>query len=260
MKKQNLTIVKIGGKIVSDENKLDEFLKKFAQLPGLKILVHGGGRLASEILLKMGITPQMVNGRRITNAPTLKVIQMVYGGLINTTVVAKLQALNCNAAGMTGADGNSIVAQKRPVKDIDFGFVGDVIKVNPQLLLSVLEQAVPVFCALTHDHKGQMYNTNADSVTAELAKELAKTFTVDLVFCFELRGLLRNPKDESSLIPEINERSYQELKNNKIITDGMIPKMDNAFDALRNGVHNVYITRYDAVDPQAENSGSRIFL
>lgn len=258
MKKEKLTIIKIGGKILDDEEKLNSVLGQFASLSRKKLLVHGGGKTASEILQSMGIKPNMAFGRRVTDSETLKVVQMVYGGLINTNVVAKLQANNCNAIGMNGSDANSIVAVKRPVGDVDYGFVGDIKKVNPIVIMGILEEnIVPVFCGLTHDGKGQILNTNADTIASELASALAEFYNVDLVFCFELNGILKNPEDENSVIKGINEKSYVQLKEDQIISDGMIPKMDNAFKALKSGLQNVIITHYKNLEG---TSGTRITL
>lgn len=258
MKKQKLTIIKIGSHLVDDENKLDTILEQFSTLMGLKLLVHGGGKSATDTLIKMGIKPKMVHGRRITDADTLKVVQMVYRGVLNTNIVAKLNALGCQALGMTGADGNSILAKKRPVKEIDYGYVGDVVRVNSTVITTLLEKGItPVFCALTHDGKGQVLNTNADTITSALGSELAKNYDVDLVYCFELNGVLSNPSDKDSVIADIETESYQLLKDEKIITDGMIPKIDNAFDALHKGVSNVFIRNYNNL---RSNSGTRIHL
>jgi len=258
MKKEKLTIVKIGSHVVDDEGKLNEVLKQFVLLPSKKILVHGGGKSASDILENMGIKPKMVNGRRVTDAETLKVVQMVYGGLINTNIVATLNAMECSAIGMTGADANSILAEKRPVKDVDYGFVGDVIKVNTLGIETVLkDKMVPVYCALTHDGRGQVLNTNADTITSELGSALSKNYDVDLVYCFELNGVLNNPEDKDSVIDDINETRYSQLKKDKIITDGMSPKIDNAIDALHKGVSNVFIKNYSDLK---NNAGTRIHL
>jgi len=258
MKKEKLTIVKIGGHVVDDDSKLNLVLQQFSALKGLRILVHGGGKRASEVLKRMGIEPRMVDGRRITDAETLKVVQMVYSGLINTNIVAKLNAMNCTSVGMTGADANSILAVKRPVKDIDFGYVGDVKKVNIHGIETLLnKKVIPVFCALTHDGWGQILNTNADTITSALGTALAKSYNVDLVFCFELSGVLQDPQDNKSIITEIDKTLYSDLKKNNIISGGMIPKIDNAFDALEQGVCNVFIRRYSALE---HDTGTRIHL
>lgn len=260
---KKLTIVKIGGQVVDDQTGLNQFLKQFSSLDSLKILVHGGGGQASKISSQMGIEPQMVAGRRITNMDSLKVVQMVYAGLINTNIVARLQSLNCNAHGISGADGNSILAIKRPVKEIDYGYVGDIIKVDSNFLKQLFSiGSVPVFCALTHNGNGQILNTNADTITAELGVALANDFDVDLVYCFEKKGVLQDVKDDNSVIPHITENAYPDLRKEKVITDGMIPKIDNAFDALKRGVSNVFIIRFDELKKmKSENkTGTRISL
>lgn len=257
---EKLTIVKIGGRILEENDKLHLALKQFTLIDGYKILVHGGGKLASQVSNQMGVLPKMIEGRRITDSDSLKVVQMVYAGLINSNIVAHLQSLNCNAMGMTGADGDLIFAGKRPVKKIDFGYVGDIKKVNTSFLTQLLQiNIVPVICAITHDGKGQILNTNADTITAKLGIALSaeNKFNVDLVFCFEKNGVLRDIEDNHSLIPVIDEKNYTELIENRIIADGMIPKIDNAFDALHKGVSNVFIKNYSDL---GSNSGTRIHL
>ncbi len=262
-KMKKLTIVKIGGNVVDDPQKLQTVLKQFTALNGPKILVHGGGKLASEISDQMGIVPKMTDGRRITDSDTLKIVQMVYAGLINTNIVAALQSLNCDAQGMNGADGNSILALKRPIDTVDFGFVGDVIKINPDYLKQLLAiGTVPVFCALTHDGNGQILNTNADTITAELGKGLSQDFEADIIYCFEKKGVLQNPDNDDSVISSITTTTYMKLKDKKIISDGMIPKIDNAFDSLTGGVKNVYIIRFDELEKinNAHKPGTQISL
>ena len=200
----------------------------------------------------------MVDGRRITDAETLKVVQMVYSGLINTNIVAKLNAMDCTSVGMTGADANSILAVKRPVKEIDYGYVGDVKKVETDGIEAMLDKKIiPVFCALTHDGWGQILNTNADTITSALGAALAENYNVDLVFCFELNGVLRDPDDNKSIIPEITRTIYMDLKKNNIISGGMIPKIDNAFYALDKGVNNVFIKKYNTLESA---QGTKIHL
>jgi acetylglutamate kinase len=258
MKKEKLTIVKIGSHIVDDDEKLNQVLQQFSALSGLRILVHGGGKSASDVLKRMGIEPKMVDGRRITDSETLKVVQMVYAGLINTSIVAKLNAQNCTAIGMTGADANTILAEKRPVKKIDYGFVGDIVKVNTLGIEMMLTQKIiPVFCALTHDGWGQILNTNADTIAAELGSALAKKYNIDLVFCFELPGVLKNPHDRESLISDIDEKIYFQLKKENILSGGIVPKIDNAFNALHKGISNVFIKKYNDLE---RKSGTRIHL
>ncbi|UJH66267.1 acetylglutamate kinase [Allomuricauda sp. SCSIO 65647] len=240
--KQHLSILKIGGNIIEDDAELDKLLKLFAEMDNPKILVHGGGKKATALLPKLGITPKMVNGRRITDAATLDVVLMVYGGLVNKKIVAQLQALNCNAIGMSGADGNSIQAHKRPVKNVDYGFAGDVDSINADLIKNLLHLGItPIFCALTHDQKGQLLNTNADTIASELAMGLGNDFEVILYYCFEKNGVLRDISDEDSIIQRINSKSYQKLLSEGVISEGMLPKLHNGFHALNNGVNEVRI-------------------
>ena len=242
MKKQDLSIVKIGGKLIENEERLTSFLQDFAALKGPKILVHGGGNMATEIAAKLGFATQMVDGRRITDANSLKVIVMTYGGLINKTIVASLQALGTNAIGLCGADGNSIISKRREVKEIDYGFVGDIEKVNVDFINSLLEQdCVPVFSAISATTEGQLLNTNGDSVAAEIAKAMSSIYNTHLYFCFEKAGVLVNPQDENSVIPEIDREKYQQLLKNKIISEGMLPKLHNCFAALDHGVNEIFL-------------------
>ncbi|MCE7054616.1 acetylglutamate kinase [Algoriphagus sp. AGSA1] len=237
-----INIIKIGGNVIDFPEKLDEFLALFAKFPGHKILVHGGGVMASRFGESLGVMPEMVDGRRITDQETLDVVTMVYAGLINKNIVAKLQALKVNAIGMTGADGNIIRSVKRPVKGIDYGFVGDIQEVNIKLIDHLLSgNLLPVVNAITHDAKGQLLNTNADSIASALATSLAKDHQVNLYFCFNKSGVLIDEKNESSIIPLINEDIYEELRNENVIHSGMIPKLDNAFEALAKGVNHVWI-------------------
>jgi len=239
---QTLKVVKIGGNIIDDEKALQAFLRQFAQLKGPKLLVHGGGKLATQLSNSMNIEVKMVEGRRITDVLTLEIITMVYGGKINKSIVAQLQAHSCNAVGFTGADGNSIVSVKRPVKTIDYGFVGDVVKVNTEVALLLLKNNVtPVFCAITHDEHGQLLNTNADTITSELAIAFSKEFDVELYYCFEKSGVLEDVNDETSVIQNINSDSYEILLEKGIIADGMLPKMKNCFHALNGNVSKVCI-------------------
>ncbi len=245
---EKLTVVKIGGQIIDDRIKLGAFLHDFAAISEPKILVHGGGKSAAETLRKMGIKPRMAHGRRITDEATLEVVTMVYGGLINKNITARLQAEKCLAVGMSGADGDTILAVKRPVRDIDYGFAGDVVRVNGHIIERILNSGLtPVFCALTHDGKGRLLNTNADTIAAVLAGELSKRFDVDLIYCFEKTGVLKNIDDDESLIRLINGENYAKYKEDGIISAGMIPKIDNAFDSLNQGVKNVYITHFETL-------------
>lgn len=249
---EKLTIIKVGGKIVEEADTLAQLLTDFAQIPGLKILVHGGGRSATKLAERLGIKSQMVNGRRITDAETLKIVTMVYGGLVNKTIVAGLQAKGMNAIGLTGADLNIIRSVKRPVKDIDYGFVGDVKKVDGEILSSLLHQGiVPVIAPLTHDGQGSMLNTNADTIAGETAKALAGMFDVTLVYCFEKKGVLRNENDDNSVIPVITPDLFQQYIDNGIIQGGMIPKLENSFSALQAGVGQVIITSAAAIGQES---------
>jgi len=251
---EKLSIIKIGGNIIEDETSLNAFLKLFANLEGKKILVHGGGKRATHIASKLGIESKMVNGRRITDAETLDVITMVYGGLVNKNVVAKLQALNIDAIGLTGADINSIKSEKRPVKEVDFGFVGDVKQVASNSIDKLIKaNFTPVFCAITHDGNGQLLNTNADTITSTIAVGMSKIYETSIYYCFELNGVLKDFNDKNSVVKIINSKTYQELLENKIITDGMIPKLDNCFDALNNGVSRVNIGNTSMLTKENDN-------
>ena len=248
---EKLTLVKVGGKIVEEKETLDALLASFNSLDGLKVLVHGGGRSATKVAEQLGIETKMVNGRRITDAETLKVVTMVYGGLVNKNIVAGLQAKGVNAMGLTGADMNVIRSVKRPVKDVDYGFVGDVEKVNAELLGSLIRQGVvPVMAPLTHDGQGSMLNTNADTIAGETAKALAELFDVTLVFCFEKKGVLSDENDDDSVIPVITPELFQEYVEKGIIQGGMIPKLENSFSAIDAGVSQVVITLASAIHQQ----------
>ena len=245
-----LTIIKVGGKIVEEEATLRKLLQDFSALEGYKILVHGGGRSATKIASQLGIESQMVEGRRITDAETLKVVTMVYGGLVNKNIVAGLQSLNVKALGLTGADMNLIRSEKRPVTTVDYGYVGDVKEVNATLLVSLIKQGiVPVLAPLTHDKEGNMLNTNADTIAGETAKALATSFDVTLVYCFEKKGVLRDENDDNTLIPLINRNTFTQLVTEGIIQGGMIPKLENSFQAIEAGVKEVIITKADAIAP-----------
>lgn len=237
-----LYIIKIGGNIIDEAEKLSSFLRDFASITGHKILVHGGGKLATQLAEKLDIEQKIVDGRRITDAETLKVVTMVYAGYINKNIVAQLQSYDCNAIGLCGADGDAILAHKRNHPVIDFGFVGDVDVVNTVLVKSLLEQNIAiVFAPLTHDQRGQLLNTNADTIAQELAKALSSLYDVQLIYSFEKKGVLLNANDDSTLIPTINPTLYQQLKVKRKIFAGMIPKLDNAFAALKSGVKTITI-------------------
>ena len=245
---EKLTIIKVGGKIVENDESLQSLLKEFAKIEGFKILVHGGGRSATKMAEELGIESKMVDGRRITDKETLKVVTMVYAGLVNKNIVAKLQALNIDAIGLTGADMNIILSDKRPVKKIDYGFVGDVKEISAEKLFTLLKHdLVPVLAPLTHDGKGSMLNTNADTIAAETAKALSSSFEVDLVYCFEKAGVLMNENDESSVIQEIDKSKFTQLVKDGVINGGMIPKLENAFESIESGVKNVIITKAENI-------------
>ena len=247
--KEKLTVIKVGGKIVEEEATLNQLLADFSAIEGYKVLVHGGGRSATKLAAQLGIESQMVNGRRITDAETLKVVTMVYGGLVNKNIVAGLQAKGVNAIGLTGADMNVIRSVKRPVKDVDYGFVGDVKKVDAQFLGALIRQGiVPVMAPLTHDGQGSMLNTNADTIAGETAKAFAELFDVTLIFCFEKKGVLRDENDDDSVIPVITPDDFKMYVEQGVIQGGMIPKLENSFSAIDAGVSQVIITLATAID------------
>ena len=237
-----LTVMKIGGNIIDDETKLSSFLKEFATIRGKKILVHGGGKLATRLAEQLNIPQQLVEGRRITDVETLKIVTMVYAGYINKNIVVQLQANGENAIGICGADGNAILAHKRINATLDYGFAGDIDQVNVALFADLMEQGKTIVVApITHDAKGQLLNTNADTVAQEIAKALSKTYSVQLIYSFEKAGVLADADNDETLIKEINPGSYKELKTSGTIFAGMIPKLDNAFTALNSGVKKVII-------------------
>jgi acetylglutamate kinase len=241
---EKLTIIKVGGKIVEEEGTLRTLLGDFAAIQGCKLLVHGGGRSATVLAKRLGIETKMVNGRRVTDMETLAIVTMVYGGLVNKNIVAGLQAQAVNALGLTGADMNVIRSEKRPVKDVDYGYVGDVKEVNAEALCTLIRQGiVPVLAPLTHDKHGLLLNTNADTIAAEAAKALAKHFEVTLVFCFEKKGVLRDENDDNSLIPSLDREAFGRYAAQGVIQGGMIPKLENAFAAIDAGVKQVIITK-----------------
>lgn len=257
--REHLIIIKVGGKIVEEPESLASLLKDFSRIAGNKILVHGGGKTATMISEKLGIETKMVDGRRITDAETLKVAAMVYAGLVNKSVVAGLQALGNNAIGLTGADLDIIRAVKRPVKEIDYGFVGDINWVNASALADLLRDgAVPVIAPITHDGKGGLLNTNADTIASELATSLSSRYEVRLVFCFEKSGVLRNEVDDESRIPEIDSDEFEAMKADGTISGGMIPKLENGFNALRRGVDAVVITNTKGISGGLR--GTRLLL
>ena len=240
---EKLFIIKIGGNVLDNEAALQSFLKDFSAIQERKILIHGGGKIATRLGERLGIQSSYVNGRRITDSATLDLVTMVYGGLVNKQIVAQLQQLGCNALGVTGADGNVIKAKKRPVKDIDYGFVGDITAggVNRHLLFSLLNQGiVPVFAPLTHA-EGKMLNTNADTIASVLAVGLSTAFEVRLIFCFEKKGVLRDVNDPDSVIHHLPKNLYHELLPQKVFADGILPKLENAYSAIEAGVREVLI-------------------
>lgn len=248
--KEKLTIIKVGGAIVEDEKQLAQLLKDFAAIEGKKILVHGGGRRATKVAGLLGIETQMVDGRRITDAPMLDVVTMVYGGLVNKQVVARLQAHGINAIGLCGADADIIRSHKRPMKNsVDFGFVGDVDRVANSTLSTLVHAGLtPVIAPLTHDGEGHILNTNADTMASETARAMAGEYDVTLIYSFEKSGVLRNPDDDSSLISTITHADFEHYKADGTISGGMLPKIENALAAVDAGVSRVIITLATAID------------
>ena len=255
--KQKLTIVKVGGAVVEDETQLTQLLKDFSAISGRKVLIHGGGRRATQVAASLGIESKMVGGRRITDADMLSVVTMVYGGLVNKNLVARLQANGVNALGLTGADIDVIRSHKRPLKDgIDFGFVGDVDKADGQMLSRLIEAGITLVMApLTHDGQGNILNTNADTIASETAKALAPFYDVTLIYSFEKKGVLSNPDDDNSVIPTITRADFERYKADGTISGGMLPKIENALSAIDKGVNRVIITLATAIDG---NSGTII--
>jgi len=261
--KGDLYIIKIGGNVIDNSENLHNFLKDFTALKGNKILVHGGGKVATQLSETLGIEPKMVEGRRITDIETLRVVTMVYGGLINKNIVAQLQKFGTNAIGLTGADGNFIRTKKRPVKTIDYGFVGDIDETsidNTNIKRLMDGGFTPVFCAITHDGDGQLLNTNADTIASALAVSLVKLYDTTLIYCFEKSGVLKDINDEDSLITDIDPQYYEELKKQQIIHSGMLPKLDNAFTAITCGVKAVIIGHANNLGVLNENKnfGTRL--
>ncbi len=243
---KTLKVIKIGGNIIDNDAALHQFLEDFSKIETPKILVHGGGKLATQLAEKMGVPVKMIDGRRITDQQTLDIITMVYAGKINKNIVAKLQVSQCNSIGFSGADGNTIVSEKRPVKDVDYGFVGDVLKVNTETLELLLNNNVtPVFCAITRDENGQLLNTNADTVASELAIGFASKYKTELYYCFEKNGVLQDVNNNDSVIENINTKTYQNLINEGVIADGMLPKLNNCFHAIQHNVAKVCIGKPD---------------
>ena len=259
---RKLSIIKIGGNVIDNSAKLHQFLQDFSALPGDKILVHGGGKIATELGDSLGVQAKMVDGRRITDIETLRIVTMVYAGLINKNMVAQLQARGCNAIGLTGADGNIIKAVKRPVKDIDYGFVGDLdaSSVSSQTLASLLDSGfVPVLCAITHDGDTQLLNTNADTIASAVAVAMSSLYETSLIYCFEKRGVMRDIDDDNSLVAEIRMHEFESLQADGTLSGGMIPKLHNAFEAIKSGVNAVYIGKADELSQiDEQNFGTRL--
>lgn len=253
-----ITIIKVGGKVVEETESLNALLDQFNKVSGNKILVHGGGRTATDIAAKLGIETKMIDGRRITDAAMLEVVTMVYGGLINKRIVAGLQARNCNALGLTGADLSLIRAKKRTVDAVDFGFVGDVEDVNSRDLRILLnENIVPVIAPLTHDGKGNLLNTNADTIASEIATEMSNHFNVYLFYCFEKPGVLLNPDDDNSVIPDLDMARFKQYQTDGVVNSGMVPKLENGFRAKQKGVKEVLITNIGNI---STGKGTRLVL
>jgi acetylglutamate kinase len=245
----SLYIIKIGGNIIDDAAKLNSFLQSFGKLQGKKILIHGGGKLATKLAEDMNVPQQLVDGRRITDAETLKIVTMVYAGYINKNIVAQLQGNDCSAVGISGADGNAILAHKRVNAKIDYGFAGDIDAINTDFLKNLLDQGQTIVVApITHDKKGQLLNTNADTIAQELAKALSPSFQVQLIYSFEKSGVLLDANDDRTVIPSLNPGYYSQLKTEQKIFAGMIPKLDNAFTALNSGVKKVIIGKAEELN------------
>jgi len=257
MEKTKLHVIKIGGNIIDNPDALNSFLTNFALIPGYKILIHGGGKIATQMAKNLGIETQMVDGRRVTDEKSLQIVTMVYAGWINKSIVANLQSKKCNAMGLTGPDGGLIKAKKRNPIPIDFGFVGDIVDVNAKGISDLLHIGFsPIFAPITANDEGQLLNTNADTLAQSIAIGLSSDFDLDLVYCFEKRGVLKEPADDNSVIPMINETSYATLKKEGIVTEGMIPKLENALLAISEGVKLVRLCHAD--DLNDVNQGTQI--
>ncbi|MFN0291644.1 acetylglutamate kinase [Pedobacter helvus] len=259
---QKLTIIKIGGNVIDNSENLHHFLQDFTALEGPKILIHGGGKIATETSAAMGIEAKMIDGRRITDIDTLRVVTMVYAGLINKNMVAQLQAKGNNAIGLTGADGNIIKAKKRPVKAIDYGFVGDLEEssVSSTMLDSLLKAGLtPVLCAITHDGDTQLLNTNADTIASAVAVAMSSVYETHLVYCFEKKGVLKDVNDDATVVREIRASEFEGLKADGTVAGGMIPKLHNAFEAINKGVAAVYIGKADELgEIEKRNFGTKL--
>tara|TARA_B110000003_G_C16590984_1_gene511815 strand:+ start:656 stop:1432 length:777 start_codon:yes stop_codon:yes gene_type:complete len=257
--KNKISVVKIGGSIINNTSFLNELISDFIAINQAKIIIHGGGSIVSEMNEKLGIKNRLNKGRRITTSEVLDTAIMVYSGNINKNIVSKLQAKNCNALGLTGCDANTILAKKRSNKPIDFGYVGNVKQVNSNSIKCFIDLGItPVFCSITHDGNGQLFNTNADTIASEIAISMTNHYDVELIYCSNKKGVLQNPKDDDSLIHCITTKKYLELLENQIITDGMLPKLQNCFNALNNKVGKVSITNYQGL--KYNNKVTKIML
>jgi acetylglutamate kinase len=262
--KERLLVIKIGGNVIDDSNQLHSFLNEFSNIKTKKILVHGGGKIATRLGEKLGIQSNYIDGRRITDDETIDLVTMVYGGLVNKKIVAKLQSMDCNAIGISGADANLLPAQKRPVKEIDFGWVGDIEtnKIKTETWQTLLENNLtPVLAPLTHDTKGHILNTNADTIASAIAVNLSSYYAVTLIYCFEKNGILLDVNDEHSIVKDLNKKKYQQLKETKSLFAGILPKIDNAFEAINKGVQEVVIGNSAQLSLLINNeSGTKISL
>ena len=246
--KNKLTIIKVGGGILNERKLFEIFLENYSKIKGLKLLIHGGGVIASNYMIRLGIPVKMNKGRRITDSNTLDIAVMTYAGLINKNIVSILQKFNCNAIGLCGADANLITSKIREIKEIDYGLVGDIISINDNFINQLLKLKIsPIICSLTHNGYGQLLNTNADSIASEISIKLSKNYDVTLKYCFDKPGVLIDKNDNLSFKKTISKTDYKQLVNNKIISDGMVPKIENCFYALENGVNNVFIGDHDII-------------
>ena len=246
--KNKLTIIKVGGGILNERKLFEIFLENYSKIKGLKLLIHGGGVIASNYMIRLGIPVKMNNGRRITDSNTLDIAVMTYAGLINKNIVSILQKFNCNAIGLCGADANLITSKIREIKEIDYGLVGDIISINDNFINQLLKLKIsPIICSLTHNGYGQLLNTNADSIASEISIKLSKNYDVTLKYCFDKSGVLIDKNDNLSFKKTISKTDYKQLVNDKIISDGMVPKIENCFYALENGVNNVFIGDHDII-------------
>jgi acetylglutamate kinase len=261
---EKLFVIKIGGNVIDSEDSLRSFLKDFSAIEGKKILIHGGGKIATKIGEQLGLESKYINGRRITDDATIDLVTMVYGGLVNKKIIAQLQALQCNAIGLTGADGNIIPATKRPVKEVDFGWVGDIesSKLKVESLMLLLEAGlVPVFAPLTHDGDGHILNTNADTIASALAVALSSLYDARLIYCFEKKGVLESVDDDNSVIKLINKQTYQQLLNEQRLFAGILPKIDNAFAAIDAGVKEVLVgDAKDLIQNTTDKTSGTLFI